>query len=224
MLRDTRHALLEDEAGFGLDRPHSQNDPANSRSFTTSAIRHSARGLSCDTSVKTLWGEKALREIKVGEQVLTRDNGYQTVRWVGLIELPVLSERIVIRAGALGRMLPCRDLVVSGKQRILSGTGVLKNLCNTKEALIRARDLLHLDGIEICEAEQGPQGRQILFNRHELILANDVWTESFQPDSAFLEMLPLAQRQALQALCPKLTRAGSRRAFPAARTQMRLEV
>lgn len=223
MLRDTRHPLEQSGAEI-----HAASDASLAQSLQAPNGVKSARsaqfgGLSPEMCIKTVWGEKPLREISVGHRILTRDNGYQKVRWVGCISHGINSRLVVIRANALGSRLPVNDLVLSPRQRILSGTGLLKSLCKASEALVRVKDLLHLDGVDIQQEAAGVLAQQVLLDRHELILANDIWTETFQPDAKLIARLPRAQRETLQNLCPKLTRSGCRRAFPSARSQMRLK-
>ncbi|WP_372887188.1 Hint domain-containing protein [Shimia sp.] len=179
-------------------------------------------GLAADSRVMVLGGERALGEIAVGDAVLTRDNGYQTVRWIGPID-PVGGtgaeaaggRRLRIRAGALPGGLPRRDLDLAPGQRLLNRAEPAP--AGGSETLIAARDLVALAGVEFCDAPEVPPAWQILLARHELILADDLWTESWQPDLAQVALLPAGERDRVMALCPRLAQRGSGRAFAAAR-------
>lgn len=195
-------------------------------------------GLAAQSLIKTMNGEMPLAQVAAGDHVLTRDNGYQPVRWHGKLAGAATpgQAHVRIRAGAFGAGGPERDLTLAADQRLLSLTGAVSEGAEGAEAgaeagaesggsemLIRARDLLSLEGVELCDAPDigaGPRW-QILFDRHELILANDMWTETWQPELAEVMQLPEAARAQVMALCPKLARAGCRRAFPAARRQTR---
>ncbi len=181
-------------------------------------------GLSASACIKTLSGEKPLGQIAAGDHVLTRDNGFQPVRWSGALATGARQQQIVIRVGALAENVPSCDLTLAASQRVLNRAGVLESMFERSEALIRARDLVTLEGFELCDAEDTPAGWQILLDRHELILANDIWTETWQPEAAQVAQMPEVERDVVLSLCPKLSRAGVRRAFPAARQQIRTDL
>lgn len=180
--------------------------------------------LSGDVHIKTVNGEKTIRDLCAGDLVLTRDNGYQTVRWVGKCTCKEQVTRHMLRLpkNALGQGLPSRDLSLSPHQRLLSANGALRRLCRDKETLLSASDLAREGVVSVERVDGLRNGWQILMQRHELILANDVWTESFQPDRRFYADAEEPLRRQLARLCPRLTRTECNRAFPNARVQSRL--
>ena len=224
MLRD---AVVYEEADV-VQIPAQIEDLLSGSGNTVGNIDHqrvqATSGLSATASIKTLTGEKPLGQIEIGDLVLTRDNGFQPVRWIGALAAGSEPRQIVIRAAALGENVPCRDLRMALTQRVLNSAPVLTHTLEHSEALIRARDLLALDGVEMCDDRQAAAGWQILLDRHELIMANDMWTETWQPEAAQLAQLPKPEREAVLTLCPKLSRKGAHRAFPAARRQKRLDL
>lgn len=158
-------------------------------------------------------GECPVEELRPGDRVVTRDNGMQPVLWTGgrgfgwrdLGLLPVLRP-VLIRQGALGDGLPERDLVLSPNHRLLvrsRGDGATPG----GEALVAARDLVGRPGIEVV-APAAVSYLHLLFARHEAVLADGVWTESFQAGPAALAALPEAEREAVMAVRPELTGAG----------------
>ncbi|OYX43246.1 MAG: hypothetical protein B7Z02_09580 [Rhodobacterales bacterium 32-67-9] len=164
------------------------------------------------TRIATERGECPVEALRPGDRVVTRDNGVQPVLWAGgsaygwrdLGLLPVLRP-VLIRAGALGDGLPLRDLLLSPNHRILvrsmSDTGVA-----TGESLVAAHGLVGRPGIEVV-APAAVTYLQLLFARHEAVLADGVWSESFHVGPATLSAMPGAARDAVRAVLPELGRA-----------------
>ena len=178
-------------------------------------------GLSGQAVIKTLTGEKQVCDLKPGDQVLTRDNGFQAVRWVGRLGSGQGVETMMkVKANAFAAGLPSADLLLSPQQRLLTSCDALRALSDGAEALVRARDLGQVDKGVFVEVRA--ECWHILLGRHEVILANDLWTESFQPDWRFVESAEKSVQRQMARLCPALGRSGSQRAFPAARSQTRL--
>lgn len=210
MLKDTQQFEVIDGAEIQAAPDFCYSRPVK----PVSPKHHGVIGcLSGDARIKTLYGEKRLRDLQQGDPVLTRDNGFQPVKWVGRCTHADQNgcRMLVLRADALAPGVPSRDLHMSVHQRVLSGGGPLRDLSRGREALIRARDLAQMT----WEAER-VEGWQILMQRHELILANDVWTESFQPDAAFYRSSEAHIQRQLRRICPELAK-GQGHAFPAAR-------
>ena len=127
-------------------------------------------------------GLVAVEAIRPGDRVRTRDNGFQTVRWVGRESFaaegayaPVLIER-----GALGNRAP---LMVSQQHRILVSGWQAQLFLGTDEALIAARHLVNNRSIRIIEGGSVTY-IHLLFDRHEIITANGLHSESFHPAAA----------------------------------------
>ncbi|WP_375263398.1 Hint domain-containing protein [Palleronia sp.] len=168
------------------------------------------------TLVATPQGEVPIERLQVGGRVITRDNGTQVIAWVGrkaldratLVRQPALNP-VLIRKGALGGGLPERDMVVSPNHRMLSATDEAALYFEEREVLVAAKHLCHFDGIDTVEASS-VEYIHIMFERHEVILADGTWTESFQPGDYSLKGLEDAQRAEVLAIFPELTdlRAG----------------
>ncbi len=74
--------------------------------------------------IETPDGPRAVETLQVGDQVVTRDNDLQRVRWTRSGDYPLeKAEReakpVLIKAGALGDCLPGQDLIVTPQHRIL---------------------------------------------------------------------------------------------------------
>ncbi|WP_347309833.1 Hint domain-containing protein [Defluviimonas sp. SAOS-178_SWC] len=158
-------------------------------------------------------GECPVEELRPGDRVVTRDSGVQTVLWTGACTygwrdlglLPVLRP-VLIRAGALGRGLPARDLLLSPNHRLLvqsRGEGGTV----AEEGLVAAADLVGRPGIDTV-APVSVSYLQVLFSRHEAILADGVWTESFRPGAASLAAMSDVARAEVLAILPDAGDAG----------------
>lgn len=166
------------------------------------------------TAIATASGPRAVEDLHPGDRVATRDHGLCPVAWIGrrdfdwrMLGLNPLLRPVMIRAGALGQGLPMRDLLVSPNHRILvrphRGAGA-----GAAEALLPARALIGRPGIARDDRLRVGYLR-ILFERHEVILAEGSWSESFQADRASLAGLGPAARAALDAAVPGLAATDS---------------
>lgn len=179
------------------------------------------------TQIATARGERAVETIKPRDRVITRDNGIQMVRWVGkrkldaidLAQNPELAP-ISIGRGALGNGLPERDLVVSPSHRVLITSERAMMLFGESEVLIAAKFLLDLDGIERVETDS-VEYIHIMFDRHEMVLSDGAWSESFQPGVYSLDGVQDAQRNEIFKLFPSLKNKRGIDAFDAARRSLK---
>ncbi|MEZ5722502.1 MAG: Hint domain-containing protein [Paracoccaceae bacterium] len=120
---------------------------ADSSSFTSenTGIVCFARG----THILTPAGERPVERLRVGDEVVTADNGVQTIRWIGsrrVARSPALQP-IRIAAGALGSGLPRRTLYVSPQHRLLLRSRVVARMTGSWEVLVAAKKLTGMPGI-----------------------------------------------------------------------------
>lgn len=169
-------------------------------------------------------GEVPIETLQVGDRVLTRDNGWQEIRWIGRRDLS-LAEILVeprfapvnITLGALGNALPERDMQVSPQHRMLIAGPRAELLFGEHEVLVAATHLVGLPGITRAPA-RAVSYIHLLFDHHEIVRADGAWSESFQPGEATLDGLEEAQRQEVLALFPNL---GDYSTYPAARMTLK---
>src|SRR5690606_6300515 len=90
------------------------------------------------TLIATRNGEVPVEKLRLGDEVLTLDHGYQPIRWLGSRKLSALALRarpalrpVEIRDGALGAGLPTRDLRLSPQHRVLLRSKVLDRMIDT---------------------------------------------------------------------------------------------
>ncbi|RUS59289.1 hypothetical protein EGN72_15210 [Pseudorhodobacter sp. E13] len=176
------------------------------------------------TMILTKDGEKPVESLQVGDKVLTRDNGYQTIRWVGQRHLSAHDlaaqpnfNPVRIRAGALGDNLPCRDMTVSPQHRMLISGPRAEMLFGEAEVLVAALHLVNDRSIVRAWPQQVTY-IHLLFDEHEIIRADGAWTESFQPGDQTLHSIDSPQRAELLALFPELAQGDF---YPAARITLK---
>ncbi|MEP1766913.1 MAG: Hint domain-containing protein [Sulfitobacter sp.] len=175
------------------------------------------------TRVATRRGEVLTQQLQVGDKVITRDNGVKEVRWIGRRNLSPQELAatpahypIQIKAGALGQNSPQRDLCVSPNHRILLSSEDAQLMFGESEVLIAAKHLTGLPGVDVLPVRRVSY-IHVMFDNHEVILANGAWAESFQPGAQSLAGIKDAQRDEIFALFPELTSVQGVSNFTAAR-------
>ncbi|WP_162784698.1 Hint domain-containing protein [Paracoccus suum] len=155
--------------------------------------------------------ERRAGDINVGDMIATVDNGARPVRWVGktvvagaeLEHFPSWKP-VIIRAGALGGGLPASDLQVSQLHRVVVRGAVARQHFDSNEVLVAARFLTALDGVEIVEDASHVDYVHFMFDRHEIITANGVQSESFCVSPLSRNQVGAAQLVELEAFFPDL--------------------
>lgn len=162
-----------------------------------------------NTRIATPEGPKLIQALRQGDRVLTKDDGPQEVLWTGhrrmsgarLYAMPHLRP-IRFRAGALGLDLPEPDLIVSPAHRMLVKGPTAQALFGTSEVLVRAEDLLNDATVTVDHAMREVVYVHILLERHNIVFANGIETESFHPSNTALEMIDPGQRAQLAEVVP----------------------
>ncbi len=178
------------------------------------AGRDAARGVICfttGTAIRAETGALAVETLRVGDRIVTRDSGLQEIVWIGsrritgarMHAMPQLRP-IRFRAGALGMDQPDADLVVSPQHRVLVRGGTAMALFRTDEVLVAAADLVNDRTIVRDHALRETTYIHLMTERHEVLWANGVATESFHPAGADLDSLAPEARASLGALMPEL--------------------
>lgn len=162
------------------------------------------------TMLATPHGEKPIEDLVVGDRIITRDNGLQDIRWIGrrgLTRVELLAnphlKPVLIRAGSLGDSLPDRDMLVSPNHRMLVANDKTALYFEEHEVLVSAKHLIDQKGVKQVET-LGTQYLHLMFDRHEVVLANGAWSESFQPGDRSLGGMGNAQRNEISELFPDL--------------------
>lgn len=179
------------------------------------------------TVIATPKGERLVEDLREGDRVITRDNGLQEIRWVGRRDLnadelhraPHLQP-VLIRAGALGHGLPERDMMVSPQHRMLIQHERNALYFDEREVLAAARHLTGMDGVDTV-ATRATSYIHFMCDRHEVVLSNGAWTESFQPGEQVLDGMGAAQRDEIFELFPDLRNVAGLGAYRAARRSLK---
>ncbi|MBU2992050.1 Hint domain-containing protein [Octadecabacter sp. 1_MG-2023] len=201
------------------------------QAFNLVADRQAADLVPCfslGTRIATNNGEKRVEEIKAGDLVLTRDSGLQEVRWVGrrdvtAIEMKMTPEwtPISVSAGALGPNMPETDMTVSPNHRILLTGERAALLFGENEVLAAAKHLLAMEGVSQAHNAEVSYFH-LLFDRHEVVLSNGAWTESFQPGDYTLKGIGNSQRNEIFELFPELQDEQGLEGYQSARRALKM--
>jgi hypothetical protein len=177
--------------------------------------------------VSTPTGLILVQNLKVGDRVMTRDNGLQDIRWIGRKDLMAGTlaadarfRPIRIRKGALGDGMPMADMMVSPNHRMLiTGPQMAMNF-GEEEMLVAAKHLVGMPGVEIVGARDVSY-IHLLCDRHEVLMVDAVWTESFQPGEYAMSGLASEQSNEVFSLFPELRNPSLNVTFRDARTALR---
>jgi len=179
------------------------------------------------TTIATPRGERLVEELQVGDRIITRDNGIQEIRWMGqkdltgknLIGSPHLRP-VLVKAGSLGNGLPERDMLVSPNHRLLVTGDRTQLYFEENEVLAAAK---HLDGAQGIHQVDVMKVSYIhfMFDRHEVVLSNGAWTESFQPGDYSLKGIGNSQRNEIFELFPELRSQDGLEGYQSARRALK---
>ena len=179
------------------------------------------------TLIKTRRGEVPAAQLRLGDMVLTRNHGYQPIRWIGKRRLDAADLRanpalnpVVIRAGALGFNTPERDLTVSPQHRMLIGGGRAQLWFGEDEVFVSALHLDCLDGVEQIRPDAVTYVH-VMFDSHQIISGDGAWSESYQPGDLTLTGMDDDQRAELFAIFPELFKGQASRTYQAARITLK---
>lgn len=170
-----------------------------------------------DTRIACRGGARHAGEIRPGDMVVTVDDGEQPVTWSGAVTVAGIGRLapVEIAPGALGNT---RHLRVSQQHRMLVRHPQVELLSGEGEALVAARHLAGLPGIEIRPV---PCITYVHFSFacHQLVQAEGAPAESFLPEPMALAGLPDALRAEFLTLFPEFEPKGppGRRLLPTAR-------
>lgn len=167
------------------------------------------------TMIETARGSRAIEILAVGDLVLTKDRGLQPIRWIGsrVLAPEILSRHenlrpIRIKKEALGPDTPSADLVVSPQHRILLRSKIAQRMFGTDEILVAAKQLLMLDGVEICDEFFGNvEYFHMLFDQHEVVFANGTEAESLYTGPQALKTVGKAALEEILTIFPELRNA-----------------
>lgn len=167
--------------------------------------------------IATERGLVSVQSLEPGDRVLTLDNGYQTLRWRGMRSLASQGAfaAVSIPADTFGshgalRVSPQHRLLIRGWQAEL--------YCGESEVLVKAVHLVRSGLLRQDHSGMPVTYCHLLFDHHEIINAEGLWSESYLPGPATLAGHDPETRNELFTMFPEL--AGDPSAYgPPARPQ-----
>ncbi|MEM9438350.1 MAG: Hint domain-containing protein [Pseudomonadota bacterium] len=141
-----------------------------------------------------------IEDLKVGDKVLTRDDGPQEIRWIGQNTRRAVGEfaPVLIRKGALNNE---NDLIVSPDHRLFIYQRDDAIGAGRSEVLVKVRHLIN--GATVVRMEGGfVDYFQLLFDSHEIIYAEGIAAESLLVDPRTRGALPQEVDKALAKALP----------------------
>ena len=169
------------------------------------------------TLITTKQGDVPIETLQVGDMVVTKDHGYQPVRWIGSTKVQATGRLAPIRFRK-GALANDRDLLVSPQHRMLLSGWQADLLFGVNEVLVAAKHLVN-DG-SITRVEGGEvEYFHMMFDEHEIVYAEGCQSESFHPGHEGWGALAEETRAEIIALFPQLaTEAFRAYGFGARRT------
>ncbi|WP_425101264.1 Hint domain-containing protein [Tropicibacter sp. S64] len=154
------------------------------------------------TRILTDTGPRPVETLRVGDLVMTRDDGLQPLVWTGARRMLARGDNapVSIAPHLFGGVRP---LVVSPQHRMLIESPAAELLFGAREVFAAARHLV--DGDTVRRAADGEVTyHHLLLPRHAVIYAEGMATESFFAGPGGLEALDAASRESLFAALPGL--------------------
>jgi len=163
------------------------------------------------TKILTPDGPRLVEDLGEGDRLQTKDDGGQEILWIGqrrmtgarLHAMPHLRP-VRIKTGALCEGEPDEDLLVSPDHRMLVKGPAANILFNTSEVLVAAKDLVNDSNVLIEHGLREVTYFHMMLERHHVVWANGVETESFHPANTSLNSIEDGQRARLFDVYPEL--------------------
>lgn len=154
------------------------------------------------TLIDTVTGPRPVETLQVGDLVQTLDDGPQPIRWCAGRSFAASGARapIVFAPGAIGNT---RRFAVSPQHRILVSDWRAQLWCGADQVLVPARAFVN--GTTVRQMTKGRVTyHHIMFDTHQIVMAEGVASESFHPGAQGIRGLSDAARAELFDLFPEL--------------------
>jgi hypothetical protein len=155
------------------------------------------------TNILTETGERPIDTLRVGDRIVTQDNGVQVLRWIGRRSV---SQHDLARNP---KLLPIQlSPKLTGGESCLAVSpqhGILLRI-NGEERLVRATWLADMQGgaARIMKGCREVTYLHLMFDQHQIVFANGAASESFYPGKFALAAVAPAARREIFALFPRL--------------------
>ncbi|UWR02112.1 Hint domain-containing protein [Ruegeria conchae] len=235
VITDDTFGVITVEDGVGYSISSGTFTLPSGITVTYSAFENGS-GMPCftrDTLITTQHGQTTIQSLRAGDLIPTLGQGLHPIRWIGRREFdrPQLEANprlwpVRILAGALGEGLPHRDLLVSRQHRMLVHSKIAQRMFGTNEVLIPAIKLTAMPDIHVDQGVESVEYFHLLFDRHQVIFAENTPTESLYTGREALKSLSVAARREIFEIFPELAELDYRidpaRLIPRGRLQTQL--
>jgi len=152
--------------------------------------------------IDTAKGPRPVHTLEPGDRVWTRDHGLQPLRWIGRREVAAKGAYAPVRIarGALGDH---DTVMVSPQHRVLVQDVLAHLMFDAPEVLAAAKHLVNGRSIRVVEGGR-VEYVHLLFDRHEIIRANGLLSESFLVGPNAVDILEEEAMAEIYALFPEL--------------------
>ncbi|MBE0454482.1 MAG: Hint domain-containing protein [Roseovarius sp.] len=159
--------------------------------------------------ILTARGERPIETLRPGDLVITRDHGPQPVRWIGRRVVPGTGAFAPVRIAPPMTTEGGGGLLVSPQHRLLFTGYQTELMFGESEILVAAKHLVN--GQDVCLVPCATVTYiHIMFDRHEVIYAEGIATESFYASNTALAAVDNPAREELFAIFPELRSAPGR--------------
>ena len=155
------------------------------------------------TRIDTQRGPIRVEDLVVGDLVLTLDDGWQPVRWHGARQVASQGTlaQVLIPAGTFGDH---GALAVSPQHRLYLTGWRAELYCGEDEVLVKAIHLARAGKLHQDRSGCPVTYHHLMFDRHQIIRAEGMWSESYHPGPTTLADHDSDTRDEILALFPEL--------------------
>ncbi|MGG7643178.1 Hint domain-containing protein [Rhodovulum sp. YNF3179] len=159
------------------------------------------------TQIHTPHGPVAIESLRVGDQVTTLAGAARPVRWLGAwqcsgAEMARIPGAVPIRiaAGALGNGYPAAPILVSRQHRVMVSSPIARRMFGAERCLVPALAFLDVPGVAPVFRADEVRFHHVLLDRHSVVFANGLPSESLWPGPHALRALSCRNRAEIFAL------------------------
>jgi len=152
--------------------------------------------------ISTDQGHRAIETLSVGDRIETR-RGFKRLRWIGSRHAsgtgnhaPVIFEKDTIGIHS--------KLMLSQQHRVLLTGAHAAIMFDSDAVLVRAKDLINGKTIRLQTNNQPVEYFHLLFDQHQVVLADGLWSESFHPGEEVMTSMDETTKSELLELFPEL--------------------
>ncbi|MEM8777215.1 MAG: Hint domain-containing protein [Pseudomonadota bacterium] len=155
------------------------------------------------TQILTQYGDRPVETLRVGDMVVTRDQGLRPIKWLGQRVVRATGHQAPVRLRGLDET----GLLVSPKHRVLFTGSMSEILFSQSEILVEAADLVNGDDV-VREDYEDITYIHLVLDHHEVIYANGVATESLYLNETVLDVFTAEQREEIFDVFPHIRSTG----------------